>query len=113
MKGPVSEVWHTSTISAQENVNFITGNVRTAGSQIICEVHRNLTETTHREFLLTPNKTTFLPFGLVVGETELDKWYRFSLFHYKTHVRVLMFHRLRRKTFRTSKLPGCINRLHH
>ena len=84
MKGPVPEAWHTSTISPQENVNYVTDNVRTAGSQKSCEVHG----TTHREFLLTPCKQndfslSDLSFGLVVGETELDQWYRFSLFRYK------------------------------
>ena len=69
MKGPVPEAWHTSTISPQENVNYVTDNVGTAGSQISCKVHG----TTQREFL-------------VVGETELDKWYRFSLFRYKTQM---------------------------
>ena len=47
MKGPVPEAWHTSTISPQENVNYVTDNVGTAGSQVSCEVHG----TTHREFL--------------------------------------------------------------
>lgn len=47
MKGPVPEAWHNSTISPQENVNYVTDNVGTAGSQVSCEVHG----TTHREFL--------------------------------------------------------------
>lgn len=47
MKGPVPEAWHTSTISPQENVNYVTDNVGTEGSQVSCEVHG----TTHREFL--------------------------------------------------------------